>query len=115
MSFFPAILAALAPPFLLILLGFGLKRAGVLHPAHVPILNGLVLKVTLPALILLGLLRAPALSLVWPSPRWPCSEPNAPPWPSPTGWDAPCACRVPCLGPHCWSACSATPASLATH
>ena len=62
MSLFPAILAALAPPFLLILLGFGLKRAGVLHPAHVPILNGLVLKVTLPALILLGLLRAPALS-----------------------------------------------------
>ena len=62
MSLFPAILAALAPPFLIILLGFGLKRAGVLHPAHVPILNGLVIKVTLPALVLLGLLRAPALS-----------------------------------------------------
>ena len=62
MSLFPAILAALAPPFLIILLGFGLKRLRVLHPAHVPILNGLVLKVTLPALVLLGLLRAPALS-----------------------------------------------------
>ena len=34
----------------------------MLHPAHVPILNGLVINVTLPALVLLGLLRAPALS-----------------------------------------------------
>ena len=62
MSLFPAILAALAPPFLIILVGFGLKRLGVLLPAHVPVLNGLVIQVTLPALILLGLLRAPALS-----------------------------------------------------
>ena len=57
-----AILTALAPPFLLIIFGYGLKRVRVLHPAHVPILNGLVLNVTLPALVLLGLLRAPALS-----------------------------------------------------
>ena len=59
---YTAILTALAPPFLLIMLGYGLKRLRVLHPAHVPILNGLVLNVTLPALVLLGLLRAPALS-----------------------------------------------------
>jgi len=55
-------LTALAPPFLLILLGAGLRRLGALHLTHVPIFNGLVLNVTLPALILLGLLRAPALS-----------------------------------------------------
>jgi len=60
---FTAILTALAPPFLLIVLGWALKQARVLHPAHVPILNGLVVNVTLPALVLLGLLRAPALSL----------------------------------------------------
>jgi len=59
---FAAILSALAPPFLLILLGWGLKKARVLHPAHVPILNGLVVQVTLPALVLHGLLGAPHLS-----------------------------------------------------
>jgi predicted permease len=47
---------------LLILLGHALKRLHVLHPAHVPILNGLVINVTFPALIVLGLLRAPVLS-----------------------------------------------------
>ena len=62
MLLYTAILTALAPPFLLIIFGAGLKRLRVLHPAQVPILNGLVLNVTLPALILLGLLRAPALS-----------------------------------------------------
>ena len=62
MPLFAAILTALAPPFLLILLGWGLKRARVLHPAHVPILNGLVVQVTLPALVLHGLLNAPHLS-----------------------------------------------------
>jgi len=62
LSLLTAILAALTPPFLLILLGSGLKRARVLHPAHVPVLNGLVLNVTLPALVLLGLLRAPTLA-----------------------------------------------------
>ncbi len=62
MLLYTAILSALAPPFLLIVLGYGLKRLRVMHPAHVPILNDIVLNVTLPALILLGLLRAPALS-----------------------------------------------------
>jgi len=62
LSLFPTILAALAPPFLLILLGYALKRLRVLHPAHVPILNGLVVNVTMPALVVLGLLRAPTLS-----------------------------------------------------
>ncbi|MDQ2800588.1 MAG: AEC family transporter [Armatimonadota bacterium] len=62
MPLFTAIFTALAPPFLLIVLGWALKRARVLHPAHVPILNGLVINITLPALVLLGLLRAPALS-----------------------------------------------------
>lgn len=62
MPLLAAILTALAPPFLLILLGYGLKRAHVLHPAHVPILNGLVSNVTLPALIIVGLARAPHLS-----------------------------------------------------
>ena len=62
MLLYTAILSALAPPFLLIVLGYALKRLRVMHPAHVPILNDIVLNVTLPALILLGLLRAPALS-----------------------------------------------------
>ena len=61
MSLFLPILAALAPPFLLIVLGHALKRLRVLHPAHVPVFNGLVINVTLPALVLLGLLRAPRL------------------------------------------------------
>ena len=62
MPLFTAIFTALAPPFLLIILGWLLKRARVLHPAHVPIFNGLVINVTLPSLVLLGLLRAPSLS-----------------------------------------------------
>ena len=62
MLLYTAILSALAPPFLLIILGYGLRRLRVMHPAYVPIFNDLVLNVTLPALILLGLLRAPALS-----------------------------------------------------
>ncbi len=62
MLLYTAILTALAPPFLLILLGAGLKRLRVLLPAHVPVLNGLVLNVTLPALVIVGLLHAPPLS-----------------------------------------------------
>ena len=62
MLLYTAILTALAPPFLLIIFGYGLRHLRVMHPAHVPILNSLVLNITLPALILLGLLRAPVLS-----------------------------------------------------
>ncbi len=61
MTLFAVILRALAPLFLLILLGAFLKRARVLHAAHVPILNGIVINVTLPALIFLALTRAPTL------------------------------------------------------
>jgi predicted permease len=56
-----ATLRALAPLFLLIVLGYGLKRARILHVSHVPALNGLVVKVTMPALIILGLTGTPAL------------------------------------------------------
>ena len=61
LSLFPITLRALAPLFLLIVLGYGLKRARMLHVAHVPILNGLVVNVTLPALIVMGLATAPTL------------------------------------------------------
>lgn len=61
MALFPIVLRALAPLFLLIVLGSLLRRARVLHTAHVPVLNGLVVQVTLPALIFLALTRAPAL------------------------------------------------------
>ena len=54
MSLFLITLRALAPLFLLIVLGYGLKRARLLHASHVPILNGLVVNVTLPALIVMG-------------------------------------------------------------
>lgn len=61
-SLFALTLHALLPLFLLIVLGYGLKRLRVLHVAQVPILNGLVLNVTLPALIFKGLATAPHLS-----------------------------------------------------
>ena len=61
MIFFALVVRVLAPLFLLILVGNVLKRVRVLHAAHVPILNGLVVNVTLPALIFLALVRAPAL------------------------------------------------------
>lgn len=61
MSLFPTILQALAPLFGLIVLGYALKRLRVLHPSHVPVLNGLVVNVTLPALIVQGLAGAPRL------------------------------------------------------
>lgn len=61
MSLFTTTLYALLPLFLLVLLGYGLKKLRVLHPAQVPVLNGLVVNVTLPALIIKGLLDAPHL------------------------------------------------------
>jgi predicted permease len=61
MTLFFVVLKALAPLFLLILLGAGLKKLRVLHATHVPTLNGIVIQVTLPALIFLALARAPRL------------------------------------------------------
>lgn len=61
MSLFLTILRALAPLFGLIVLGYGLKRLRVLHVSHAPVLNGLVVNVTLPALIVQGLVGAPRL------------------------------------------------------
>jgi predicted permease len=60
-AFFP-ILRALLPLFGLIGLGFCLRRSGVLAREHAPALNGLVLKVLLPATIVTGLLKTPTLS-----------------------------------------------------
>lgn len=56
------ILSALMPLFALIGLGYALRCWKVLHHEHVPVLNGLVLDVLLPASILKALLQAPALS-----------------------------------------------------
>ena len=61
MPLFFITLRALSPLFLLIVLGYGLKRARLLHTAHVPVLNSLVVNVTLPALIVKGLATAPPL------------------------------------------------------
>ncbi|BDI29085.1 malate permease [Capsulimonas corticalis] len=61
MTVFAATLTALAPLFALILLGYALKRARVLHSAHAPVLNGLVVNATLPALVVHGLATAPAI------------------------------------------------------
>lgn len=63
MPLFAATLHALAPLFLLILLGYALKRARILHVAHVPVMNGLVVNVTFPALIIHSLAAAPVLPL----------------------------------------------------
>ncbi len=62
MSLFVVTLHALLPLFLLIVLGYALKRARLLHSAHVPVFNGLVMNVTMPALIIKGLMGAPRLS-----------------------------------------------------
>jgi predicted permease len=61
LSLFTATFQALAPLFVLILLGYGLKRTRMLHSAHVPVLNGIVVNVTMPALIVRGLVTAPAI------------------------------------------------------
>ena len=60
-SLFAVTLQALAPLFGLIALGYLLKRVRVLHVAHAPVLNGLVVNATLPALVLHSLLHAPAI------------------------------------------------------
>jgi hypothetical protein len=55
------VLRALAPLFLLILLGAVLRRRGLLPPAAIPTLNGIVVHVTLPALVVVELVSAPEL------------------------------------------------------
>lgn len=63
MSYFTSTLQALAPLFALILIGYGLKRRRILHASHVPVMNGLVINVTLPALIIHGFASAPRIPL----------------------------------------------------
>lgn len=63
MDLLGSILRALLPLFVLIGLGYALRRWSVLHRDHVPVLNGLVLNVLLPASILRALTMAPTLSL----------------------------------------------------
>lgn len=67
MTLFAATIQALAPLFALIVLGYLLKKARVLHVAHAPVLNGLVVNATLPALVIHSLLHAAAIprSSVW--------------------------------------------------
>ena len=62
MILFAVTLQALAPLFGLIVLGYLLKKARVLHAAHAPVLNGLVVNATLPALVLHSLLHAGPIS-----------------------------------------------------
>ena len=58
-SIFAETLRALAPLFFLMVLGTGLRRSGMLRPEHVPVLNGIVVNVTLPALVIHSLATAP--------------------------------------------------------
>ncbi|MDR3709726.1 MAG: AEC family transporter [Capsulimonadaceae bacterium] len=63
MTVLQTVLIGLAPLFLLIVVGNLLRReATTLHISHVPIINGLVINVTLPAMIFLALLKAPPMS-----------------------------------------------------
>ena len=55
------VLRILAPLFLLILIGTLLKRKQIIPPAAIPVLNGLVIYVTMPALVILALAKAPEL------------------------------------------------------
>lgn len=61
MDLLVALLRALVPLFALIAIGVGLRRWAVIAHEHVPVLNGLVLNVLLPAAIILGLAKAPTL------------------------------------------------------
>ena len=63
MGYFTSTLHALAPLFALILIGFWLKTRRILHASHVPVMNGLVINVTMPALIIHGLASAPTIPL----------------------------------------------------
>ena len=67
MTLFATVLQTLIPLFALILLGYLLRRhASVLHLGHLPSFNSLVVNVTLPALVLLAIVRAPPLSVGLP-------------------------------------------------
>ena len=62
MTLFATVLQTLVPLFALILLGYLLRRyARVLHLGHLPSFTGLVVNVTLPALVLTEIVRAPRL------------------------------------------------------
>lgn len=67
MLIFDATLRALAPLFFLMLLGAALRRTGLLKTEHIPILNSLVVNVTLPALVIRSLTSAPSVpaSTLW--------------------------------------------------
>jgi len=58
-SIFAETLRALAPLFFLMVLGTALRRSGMLRAEHVPVLNGIVVNVTLPALVVHSLATAP--------------------------------------------------------
>ena len=58
LTLFVATLQALLPLFGLIAFGYVLKRGRVLHAAHAPVFNGLVVNATLPALVIHSLLHA---------------------------------------------------------
>jgi malate permease and related proteins len=61
MPIFDATLRALAPLFFLMLLGAALRRFGLLKTENIPVLNALVVNVTLPALVIRSLASAPAV------------------------------------------------------
>lgn len=61
MEMFGTVLGALAPLFVLMALGYLLRRWSLLHHEHVPILNNLVLNALLPASIVKALYSAPSL------------------------------------------------------
>jgi predicted permease len=61
-SLFSTTLLALAPLFLLILVGQVLRARGIVQPAQVPTLNGLVVMVTMPALIVETIVKGPRVT-----------------------------------------------------
>jgi len=61
MALFASTLRALLPLFCLILAGYGLRRLRVLRPEHVPVMNGIVVNATLPALVIHSLATASSI------------------------------------------------------
>lgn len=62
MAYFWAVFQALVPLFVLILLGYSLRKRNVLRREHVPILHFALVNAFLPATIIRGLAQAPTLS-----------------------------------------------------